>query len=442
MKLMRSAALVLVLGSLAAAYHDPDLNYHLQQLQQLAGCGDAGGHAGGHGGPQGYSYPAPALRLAAPAYLPPPPAYSAGVAYQAQAQAQSSFSKTSPPVFYPNEQQNTAQQKEEHGYATSAGLSSFTSSGAVRPQATYAQAPIIAKITAAPLLARYSAPRPALSHNSVESSGGAVVAQVYAGPPAGYRAAAPAPTQRYFTPAQPQANSYASQSVVAAQAQYAAPVSQYAKAVVNQYAVHQAQQYAAPVATQYVAQQAPQYVAQAPQYVQAPQVVSQYSAPVIQHAAPLIGQYASTVHHQVSSYGGGAASAPQYPAPLQYARHQVAQPQLAVQPLPAAPQLALQPAPAAPQLALQAVASSAGHAKNAHQEFVDNYDANPRYAYEYGVNDPHTGDIKQQREERDGEVVKGQYSLVEPDGSVRTVDYVADWRTGFHANVRNSKDQH
>lgn len=34
----------------------------------------------------------------------------------------------------------------------------------------------------------------------------------------------------------------------------------------------------------------------------------------------------------------------------------------------------------------------------------------------------------------------GQYSLVEPDGSVRTVDYVADWETGFHADVRNSKD--
>jgi hypothetical protein len=31
--------------------------------------------------------------------------------------------------------------------------------------------------------------------------------------------------------------------------------------------------------------------------------------------------------------------------------------------------------------------------------------------------------------------VKGQYSLVEPDGSIRIVDYVADWETGFHATV-------
>lgn len=63
-----------------------------------------------------------------------------------------------------------------------------------------------------------------------------------------------------------------------------------------------------------------------------------------------------------------------------------------------------------------------------------------RYAFEYGVNDQHTGDIKHQKEERDGDVVKGQYSLVEPDGNVRTVNYYADWESGFHADVSNSKD--
>lgn len=65
----------------------------------------------------------------------------------------------------------------------------------------------------------------------------------------------------------------------------------------------------------------------------------------------------------------------------------------------------------------------------------------PRYAFEYGVNDPHTGDHKHQKEERDGDVVKGEYSLVEPDGNVRTVKYYADWETGFHAEVTNSRDQ-
>lgn len=65
----------------------------------------------------------------------------------------------------------------------------------------------------------------------------------------------------------------------------------------------------------------------------------------------------------------------------------------------------------------------------------------PRYAFEYGVNDPNTGDVKHQKEERDGDVVKGEYSLVEPDGNVRTVKYYADWETGFHAEVTNSRDQ-
>nr|CAD7198469.1 unnamed protein product [Timema douglasi] len=59
----------------------------------------------------------------------------------------------------------------------------------------------------------------------------------------------------------------------------------------------------------------------------------------------------------------------------------------------------------------------------------------PKYSYKYGVNDPHTGDIKSQSEHRDGDTVKGQYSLVEPDGSVRVVDYSADDHSGFNAVV-------
>lgn len=51
------------------------------------------------------------------------------------------------------------------------------------------------------------------------------------------------------------------------------------------------------------------------------------------------------------------------------------------------------------------------------------------------MHDPHTGDVKNQKEVRDGDVVNGEYSLVEPDGSVRTVKYQADWETGFHATV-------
>ncbi|XP_026751028.1 cuticle protein 19-like [Galleria mellonella] len=59
----------------------------------------------------------------------------------------------------------------------------------------------------------------------------------------------------------------------------------------------------------------------------------------------------------------------------------------------------------------------------------------PRYTFNYGVTDGHTGDQKSQWESRDGDVVKGQYSLVEPDGTVRTVDYSADDHNGFNAVV-------
>ncbi|XP_068630717.1 cuticle protein 8-like [Battus philenor] len=62
----------------------------------------------------------------------------------------------------------------------------------------------------------------------------------------------------------------------------------------------------------------------------------------------------------------------------------------------------------------------------------------PKYAFTYGVKDPHTGDIKSQQEERDGDVVKGSYSLVEPDGTTRTVNYSADDHNGFNAIVHKS----
>ncbi|KAI8123188.1 cuticle protein 8 [Lucilia cuprina] len=71
---------------------------------------------------------------------------------------------------------------------------------------------------------------------------------------------------------------------------------------------------------------------------------------------------------------------------------------------------------------------------HAHPEPV----AYPKYSFNYGIKDPHTGDIKSQAEERDGDVVKGQYSLVEPDGSVRTVDYTADDHNGFNAVVHKT----
>lgn len=65
-------------------------------------------------------------------------------------------------------------------------------------------------------------------------------------------------------------------------------------------------------------------------------------------------------------------------------------------------------------------------------------DHNPNYNFAYEVNDAHTGDIKSQQESRRGDTVLGQYSLLQPDGIRRTVDYRADDHSGFQATVNNN----
>jgi len=55
------------------------------------------------------------------------------------------------------------------------------------------------------------------------------------------------------------------------------------------------------------------------------------------------------------------------------------------------------------------------------------------------VTDGCTGDSKSAWEERDGDTVKGEYSIVEADGTIRTVSYTADDRNGFNAVVTRSE---
>jgi len=89
-----------------------------------------------------------------------------------------------------------------------------------------------------------------------------------------------------------------------------------------------------------------------------------------------------------------------------------------------------------------ALARGDAHEAHGHHDEIVDYYAHPKYAYKYGVNDYHTGDVKSQHETRDGDVVKGSYSLVEPDGSVRTVDYTADKHNGFNAVVHRTAPVH
>jgi hypothetical protein len=66
------------------------------------------------------------------------------------------------------------------------------------------------------------------------------------------------------------------------------------------------------------------------------------------------------------------------------------------------------------------------------------FQAPPQYEFKYGVKDEQTHDIKEQAEKRVGDRVEGYYSLVEPDGTTRTVHYSADKHTGFNAQVVRS----
>jgi hypothetical protein len=78
----------------------------------------------------------------------------------------------------------------------------------------------------------------------------------------------------------------------------------------------------------------------------------------------------------------------------------------------------------------------AAAARGGHPHYVPLYpDAYPQYSFGYSVQDAVTGDSKSQHETREGGVVKGSYSLLEPDGTTRIVEYTAHPVHGFNAVV-------
>ncbi|XP_063981522.1 larval cuticle protein A2B-like [Diachasmimorpha longicaudata] len=68
-------------------------------------------------------------------------------------------------------------------------------------------------------------------------------------------------------------------------------------------------------------------------------------------------------------------------------------------------------------------------------------DPHPQYSYTYDVQDATTGDFKNQQETRDGDTVRGSYSLLEADGTRRIVEYTADAINGFNAVVHKEPAQ-
>jgi Insect cuticle protein len=74
-----------------------------------------------------------------------------------------------------------------------------------------------------------------------------------------------------------------------------------------------------------------------------------------------------------------------------------------------------------------------------YQEKQEEHFGPAEYDFAYSVHDEKTGDIKQQKESRHGDAVVGEYSLVEPDGHLRTVKYSSDKHTGFVAEVSRTE---
>ena len=81
---------------------------------------------------------------------------------------------------------------------------------------------------------------------------------------------------------------------------------------------------------------------------------------------------------------------------------------------------------------------SEGHGDDSHHDYYHH----PSYKFEYGVKDSKTGDHHSQWEHRDGDVVKGEYSLDEADGTKRLVKYTSDKHSGFNAVVEKIGHAH
>ncbi|XP_026485953.2 cuticle protein 19-like [Vanessa tameamea] len=154
------------------------------------------------------------------------------------------------------------------------------------------------------------------------------------------------------------------------------------------------------------------------------------AAPIAYHSAPVA--YQASPAHYSSAAAVSSQSIQRHHQPLAAVSHYTATP---VAHYATAPIAHYTSAPVAHYAAPVAhYAAPANRLVSAHEEEY----AHPKYDFSYSVADGHTGDNKSQQESRDGDAVHGEYSLLEADGSVRTVHYTADAHNGFNAVVSNS----
>ncbi|XP_045460311.1 cuticle protein 16.5-like [Harmonia axyridis] len=179
-------------------------------------------------------------------------------------------------------------------------------------------------------------------------------------------------------------------------------------------------------------------------YATAPAVsYSSISAPVAHYAAPAVAQVASyaapavsysSVSAPVAHYASPAiAKVATYSAPIAHTYSYA--PSVQTYSAPVAHTYAAAPVAYAAAPAITKYAAPLAYATPVAKTIVAEQEAPANYDFGYSVNDPHTGDSKSQQESRHGDVVQGSYSLIESDGTKRTVEYTADAHNGFNAVV-------
>ncbi|KAF5297636.1 hypothetical protein FQA39_LY11967 [Lamprigera yunnana] len=89
---------------------------------------------------------------------------------------------------------------------------------------------------------------------------------------------------------------------------------------------------------------------------------------------------------------------------------------------------------------LQPITSTVAYARGFEQD-NQSYE-HPKYEFQYAVADPYTKDQHSHHEIRDGNVVQGEYSVHDPDGTIRSVKYTADDKRGFNAQVTKYGQSH